>query len=281
MADKRRELKAAWGGWPHLLKVLAAGVVVLWIFPIYWVVLTSFKSPGDINSLTPKFVFSPTLYNYEHLFNESEFGMSLINSVVISVTSCAIVMVLAIFAAYSMARLKVPGEKYMALWILSLRFMPPLAIGIPIYLAWLWLGLLDTRVGLILIYVSFNLPFAVWLLRGFLAELPFELEEAALLDGLSRLQIIRKIILPISLPGVSSATILTFVFIWNEYLAALLLTSYKAVTVPVTIAKFVEPYTILWGDLSAAVVIQLFPMLIIIFLLQKHIVRGVTMGAIK
>ncbi len=146
---------------------------------------------------------------------------------------------------------------------------------------WQDLHLLDTYPGLIIVYVAFNLPFAIWLLRGFLADVPVELEEAALLDGLSRLQIIWRIVVPVILPGVASTAIFTFVFTWNEYLMALMLTSVNAVTVPVTIAKFVMPYTILWGDLSAAVVIQVVPMLIVVFLLQRHIVRGMSLGAVK
>lgn len=132
-----------------------------------------------------------------------------------------------------------------------------------------------------MVYVAFNLPFAIWLMRGFLAEVPFEIEEAALLDGLSRLQIIGRIVVPIVLPGIAATAIFTFVFCWNEYLMALLLTSVDRTTVPMTISKFLMPYAILWGDLTAATVIQLMPMLIVVFILQRHIVRGMTLGAVK
>ena len=159
--------------------------------------------------------------------------------------------------------------------------MPPIAVAIPFYIKWQDFHLLDTYPGLIIVYVAFGLPFAIWLLRGFLADVPVELEEAALLDGLSRLQIIWRIVVPVILPGIASTAIFTFVFTWNEYLMALMLTSFNAVTVPVTIAKFVMPYTILWGDLSAAVLIQVVPMLIVVFLLQRHIVRGMSLGAVK
>jgi multiple sugar transport system permease protein len=274
-------VKSGRGGWSLFFKIAAVLVIVLWLFPVYWIVLTSLKPLDEINSAVPTFTFTPSLDNYRDLFSQFEFAGVLLNSIVVAVVSCFIVMVVGVFAAYSLARLKVPGEKHIALWILSLRFIPPIAVGIPLYLQWQSLDLLDTQLGLILVYVSFNLPFAVWLLRGFLADLPFELEEAALLDGLSRMQIIRRIIVPIALPGLASTAIFTFVFTWNEYLMALLLTSVQAVTVPVTISKFVQPYTILWGDLSAAVVIQLVPMLIVVFLLQRHIVRGMTLGAVK
>lgn len=154
-------------------------------------------------------------------------------------------------------------------------------MAIPFYIQWQDLNLLDTYLGLILIYVSFNLPFAIWMMRGFLADVPVALEEAALLDGLTRLQIILRVVVPVVMPGIASTAIFTFVFTWNEYLMALMLTAFKSVTVPVTIAKFVQPYTVLWGSLSAAVVIQVVPMLVVVFLLQRHIVRGMTLGAVK
>lgn len=266
---------------PGLLKVAAVLVIAAWLFPVYWIVLTSFKPPVEINNPTPTFLATPTLDNYRDLFGQFAFGHILTNSIAISCISCAIVIALGVLAAYALARMEVPGAKHIALWILSLRFIPAIAVGIPFYLEWQKFNLLDSWTGLVLVYVAFNLPFAIWLLRGFLAEVPIELEEAALLDGLSRLQIIRRIVVPVALPGLASTAIFTFVFMWNEYLMALLLTSVDAVTVPVSITKFIMPYSILWGDLSAAVVIQLIPMLVVVFLLQRHIVRGMTLGAVK
>ena len=267
--------------WLRLGHAAAAGVVLLWLFPVYWVVLTSFKPIVEINSAIPSFVFEPTRENYRDLFAKFEFSGVLLNSIIVTVATCIVVVGLGVMAAYALARLKVPGEKHLALWILSLRFLPPIAVAIPFYIQWQDLNLLDTHVGLIVVYVAFNLPFAIWLLRGFLADVPIELEEAALLDGLSRLQILWRVVVPVILPGLASTSIFIFVFTWNEYLMALMLTSMNAVTVPVTISKFVMPYTILWGDLSAAVVIQLVPMLAVVFLLQRHIVRGMTLGAVK
>jgi multiple sugar transport system permease protein len=267
--------------WPRLLNFAAAFVVALWLFPVYWVLLTSFKPIQEINSAVPVFIFTPTTENYSDLFAKFDFARVLMNSVIVTFVTCAIVVALGILAAYALGRMKVPGEKHIALWILSLRFMPPIAVAIPFYIQWQDLHLLDTYPGLIIVYVAFGLPFAIWLLRGFLADVPVELEEAALLDGLSRLQIIWRIVVPVILPGIASTAIFTFVFTWNEYLMALMLTSFHAVTVPVTIAKFVMPYTILWGDLSAAVMIQVVPMLIVVFLLQRHIVRGMSLGAVK
>jgi multiple sugar transport system permease protein len=266
---------------PKLLRFVAVFVVALWLFPVYWILLTSFKPIQEINSAVPTFIFTPTAENYQDLFTKFDFAKVLTNSLVVTFASCVAVVVLAIMAAYALARMKVPGEKHIALWILSLRFLPPIAVVIPFYVQWQDLHLLDTYAGLIIVYIAFNLPFAIWLLRGFLADVPMALEEAALLDGLSRLQIIWRIVVPVIMPGIASTAIFTFVFTWNEYLMALMLTSVHAATVPVTIAKFVMPYTILWGALSAAVVIQVVPMLAVVFLLQRHIVRGMTLGAVK
>ena len=284
--DKRRGSGMLTGGsaartWRAVGNVAAAAVILFWLFPVYWIVLTSFKPIVEINSAVPSFVFTPTLDNYRDLISQFEFGETLFNSIVVTFTTCFAVMVLGVLAAYALARMNLPGEKHISLSILSLRFMPAIAIVIPFYLQWQNYGLLDTYEGLILIYISFNLPFAIWLLRGFLADVPVELEEAALLDGLSRLQILRLIVVPVILPGIASTAIFIFVFTWNEYLMALMLTSIESVTLPVLVAKFIMPYTILWGVLSAAVVTQLVPMLLVVLLLQRHIVRGMTLGAVK
>jgi multiple sugar transport system permease protein len=280
---ERAERRAAAEGfsWPRLGTIAAVFVVGLWLFPVYWIVLTSLKPIKEINSAVPSFIFSPTGENYWELFTKFDFARVLMNSLVITFVSCFVVVVLGVLAAYALARMKVPGEKHISLWILSLRFLPPIAVAIPFYIQWQDLNLLDTYTGLILIYVAFNLPFAIWMMRGFLADVPVALEEAALLDGLTRLQIILRVVVPVVMPGIASTAIFTFVFTWNEYLMALMLTAFRSVTVPVTIAKFVQPYTVLWGSLSAAVVIQVVPMLIVVFLLQRHIVRGMTLGAVK
>lgn len=256
-------------------------LVVLWLFPVYWILLTSLKSPRQINNSVPVFIFEPTLENYRDLFDRFAFAKILQNSIIIVCSTTIIVMVLALMASYALGRMQVPGGKNIALWMLSLRFMPPVAVVIPFFITWQRLNLIDTHLGLILVYVAFNLPFAVWMLRGFLVEVPRDLDEAAMLDGLSHLDIIRRIILPVARSGVAVTAIFTFVFAWNEYLMALILTANQASTVPITVSKFIMAYAILWGDVSAAATIELLPMLIVIFLLQRHITRGITLGAVK
>ena len=260
---------------------MTAGIVLLWLFPIYWIFLTSFKTPLLINEKVPVFWFSPTLENYRHLFDEFRFARILTNSLVITVSTTSVVIVLALLAAYALGRMDIRGGKHIALWMLSLRFMPPIAIVLPFFIVWQRIGLIDTYVGLILIYVAFNLPFAIWLLRGFLVEVPRDLDEAATLDGLGHVAILRRIILPVIAPGVAVTAIFTFMFSWNEYLMALVLTSRNASTVPVTVSKFIQAYSILWGDVGAAATIELLPVLVVVFLLQRHIMRGITLGAVK
>lgn len=267
------------GGWA--VTGLTVGLVLVWLFPIYWIILTSFKTPLLINEKTPVFWFSPTMENYQHLFEEFNFARILQNSLIITASATFIVIVLALLAAYALGRMDVVGGKHIALWMLSLRFMPPIAIVLPFFIAWQRLGIIDTHLGLILVYVAFNLPFAIWLLRGFLVEVPRDLDEAAMLDGLGHLSILRRIILPVIAPGVAVTAIFTFVFAWNEYLMALVLTSRNATTVPVTVSKFIQAYSILWGDVGASATIELLPVLVVVFLLQRHIMRGITLGAVK
>jgi multiple sugar transport system permease protein len=159
--------------------------------------------------------------------------------------------------------------------------MPAIAIVLPFFIMWQRLDIIDTHLGLILVYIAFNLPFAIWMLRGFLVEVPRDLDEAAMLDGLGHLTILRRIILPVIAPGVAVTAIFTFMFAWNEYLMALVLTSRNAVTVPVTVSKFIQAYSILWGDVGASATIELLPVLLVVFLLQRHIMRGITLGAVK
>ncbi|MFT7458348.1 MAG: multiple sugar transport system permease protein [Planctomycetota bacterium] len=261
--------------------VVAVFVVAIYLAPIYWISLTSIKPMNEINSKVPVWSFEPTFAHYIEAFDRFEFGKALINSSIIVFSATIITMILALFAAYALARMKLRGADVLALFILSLRFMPAVVIAMPYYLMSQKAGLIDTHIGMIIVYVGFGLPFAVWLMRGFMLDLPKEIEEAARLDGLGWMAIIRRIILPLSGPGIAVTAIFTFVFNWNEYLFALYLTQADAVTLPIQIAKMVDAYTVLWGTISASVVMQLIPMVIVVFLLQRHMIRGLALGAVK
>ncbi len=264
------------------INVLAVVVVVVWLIPVLWVALTSVKPTNVINAETPTFYsFEPTGEHYVEIFDRFLFDRAIVNSLITVGVSTLIVMILALPAAYAVARMGLMGGDTWALVILSLRFMPGVVVVLPYFKMANWFGLIDTQIVLIVVYVAFGLPFAVWILRGFLLDLPKEVEEAARLDGLSWLQIIFRLILPMAAPGIAVTAIFTFVFSWNEYLYALFLTYDKATTMPVALQKTIDLYNVLWGSLSAGAVIQLLPMIAVVFLLQRHIARGLALGAVK
>jgi multiple sugar transport system permease protein len=262
--------------------LIAAGVVGLWLLPLYWIGLTSLKPLDVINSATPVFLsFAPTAGNYRELFERFEFGRVMANSLWIVGASTAIVVALALPAAYALTRMRLRNADRIALFVLSLRFMPGVVVVLPYYLMYQRLALTDTLSGMILIYVAFGLPFAIWLLRGFLKDIPADVEEAARLDGLRPFAILWRIVGPMARPGIAVTAIFTFVFGWNEYLYALVLTVDRATTLPIQISKMIDAYSVLWGPLSAAVVLQLVPMVAVIFILQRHIVRGLALGTVR
>lgn len=264
------------------LNLLAVIVVAVWLIPVLWVGLTSIKPTAVINAPEPTFyAFQPTADHYVEIFGRFRFDRAILNSLVAVGTSTLIVMVLAFPAAYAVARMGLLHGDAWALLILSLRFMPGVVVVLPYFRMANYFQLIDTQLVLVIVYVAFGLPFAVWLLRGFLLDLPKEVEEAGRLDGLSWLQIIFRLVLPMAAPGIAVTAIFTFVFSWNEYLFALFLTYDKATTIPVALQKTIDLYNVLWGSLSAGAVIQLLPMIGVVFLMQKHIARGLALGAVK
>ena len=264
------------------LDVLLVAIIAFWLLPVMWVGLTSIKPTNEINSAVPVFYsFTPTLEHYYTLFDRFEFGRIIANNLLIVPPATVITIVLSLLAAYALARMKLKGANSLAFFILSLRFMPPVVVVLPYYLMFQEVGLIDSYLGMILVYVAFGMPFAVWLLRSFLLDIPRDIEEAARLDGLGRLAILWRIVIPVVRPGIAVASLFTFVFSWNEYLFALALTFDRAVTLPFQISKMIDAYSVQWGVLSAAVMVQLLPMVAIVFLLQRHIVRGLALGAVK
>lgn len=266
----------------RILMLLAGAVVLVWLLPVVWVMLTSIKPTVLINSTEPTFLFfKPTAEHYIELFTRFQFGEVIVNSLLAVGVSTLIVMVLAFPAAYAVSRMDLMSGDFWALLVLSLRFMPGVVVVLPYFKMANSFGILDTHLVLIIVYVAFGLPFAVWILRGFLLDLPREVEEAGRLDGFGWLRIIFTLVLPMAAPGIAVTAIFTFVFSWNEYLFALFLTLRKATTIPVALQKTIDVYNVLWGSLSAGAVIQLLPMIAVVFLLQKHIARGLALGAVK
>ena len=269
---------------------LVIALLVFFLFPIYWMITTSFKAPPDILTRPPKWVFEPTLSNYVYAFEEANFALFIKNTLIVSLISTALVIVLACLASNSFARYN-PGEGHLMFFILTTRMMPAIAVIIPFFVIFkaigqtgigemLFLGL-DRQGTLVVCYTVFNLPFAIWLMHSFFQDIPRELEDSARLDGYSRLQVFRRVVLPLAAPGIAVTAIFCLIFSWNEFLFAFLLTRDVARTITVGVAGFWTQRGILWGPLSAAATVCVVPMLIFALLLQRYIVRGLTFGAVR
>lgn len=253
---------------------------VLNLFPIVWMAVTSFKAEADVYTYPPRWAFRPTLDNYRELFGVENFLPPFINSLVVASASTALALVLGSLAAYGLARYQV-GGKYFPFWILSTRIFPPMVVALPVFFLITNLRLLDTRTGLSVIYLAIFLPFVIWLMRGFLLDIPLALEEAALIDGCNRWQAMVKVVLPLAGPGLAVTAIFTFIAAWNEFLLAIVLTGKNAKTAPVAAAAFASEYGVRWGPMMAAGVVILVPMILAALAVQRYIVRGLTLGAVK
>ena len=258
-----------------------AAVMVWMMFPIVWVIMGSFKSPEQASAIPPVWVFKPTLGNYVTAFLRRDFGRLFVNSLVVTLTSTAVVLILGSMAGYALARFKVTGKQTLLLWIMSTRMFPPIAAIIPIFLLFNRLGLIDSRLGLVLIYIALSLPFAIWIMRGFFAEIPTELVDAALVDGCTPWQAFIKIILPLALPGLAATAVFCMVFSWNEFLFAFILSRAKSQTLPIGVMGFITQRGVLWGEMSAASTVIMTPMIIFAFLAQRYLIRGLSFGAVK
>ena len=269
---------------------LVIAILILFLFPVYWMVTTSFKPPPDILTRPPKWVFEPTLTNYVYAFEEANFALFIKNTLIVSLTSTVIVIVLASLASYSFARYNV-GKGHIMFFILTTRMMPVIAVIIPYFLIFktigrttignaLWIGL-DKQGALVVCYTMFNLPFAIWLMHSFFQDIPRELEDSARLDGFSRFQVLRRVVFPLAAPGIAVTAIFCLLFSWNEFLFAFLLTRDTARTITVGVAGFWTQRGILWGPLSAAATVCVVPMLIFALILQRYIARGLTFGAVR
>lgn len=257
-------------------------VVFLWIFfPSVMLFLTSIKTNVDALRYPPVWIFKPVITNYKEIFELAPFGNYLMNSLIVAIASTAIALSVGSLAAYGLARFHFKRSKDLAFWILSIRMTPPIAAAIPIFIIMRTLRLLDTTIALILAYCTFNVPFATWLLRGFFQEIPKEIEESAMVDGCSSLGAFIHIALPLAAPGLAATGIFTFIFSWNEFLFALILTGTRAQTVPVSLTGFIRETGIMWSHMAAAGVLAMIPMIVFTSLVQKNLVKGLTMGAIK
>lgn len=299
-------------------KRVAGTIVVLYavitMVPLAWIFMTGFKTPNDAISYPPKIVFNPSLEGYVNLFTTrtrqtpeymaslpppetwydrlvrsrnmviagpSKFGERFMNSVIIGFGSTFLSVFLGTLAAYAFSRFRIPLADDLLFFILSTRMMPPIAVAIPIFLMYRTLGLSDTHLGMIILYTAVNISLAVWLLKGFVDEIPREYEEAAMIDGYTRFQAFVKVVLPQMATGIAATAIFCLIFAWNEYAFALLLTSGTAQTAPPFIPTIIGEGGLDWPAVAAGATLFLLPVLVFTILLRKHLLRGITFGAVR
>jgi multiple sugar transport system permease protein len=302
----------------RLTKRIAAVIVVSYalvsMVPLAWIFATAFKSGPDSIAYPPKILFDPSLEGFCNLFTTrsrqpeeyiralpppgnpcdaiartnnmvvagpSNFVPRFVNSLVVAFGSTALSVLLGVMAAYAFSRFRIPGKDDLLFFILSTRMMPPIAVAVPIYLMYREVGLSDTRLGLILLYTAVNVSLAVWLLKGFIDEIPREYEEAALVDGYTRLQALRKVVLPQAATGIVATAIFCLIFAWNEYAFAVLLTSGRAQTAPPFIPIIIGEGGQDWPAVAAGTSLFLVPILAFTVLLRKNLLRGITFGAVR
>jgi multiple sugar transport system permease protein len=266
-----------------LLWLAVAAIVVFCLFPFYWLINTSMKSGADLSgaALLPP---SPSLDNYTSIFEDTAFTNALRNSAIIAGSVTILSLLIGSFAGYALARLHLPFKFLILAIVLSISTFPPIAIAAPIFELWTDIGLYNTYLGLILPSLAFGLPLTVFIMASFFHDIPRELEDAALVDGATRLQAFRKVVVPLAAPGVVTAGLLVFIFAWNEFLFAITLTSTpERRPVPAAIAFFTgsQQFEVPLGTISAASVVVTIPLIVLVLIFQRRIVAGLTAGAVK
>ena len=255
------------------------------MFPVMWMFMTSFKTEAEYFSYPP--VFIPENFSLRNYFNAMAFPpdgrgglQGLRDSLIIALSTALVALIIGAPAAYSLARFRIGGEN-LSFWILSTRMFPPVATALPLFLIFKNLRLLDTHLSLIIANTIFNLPFVIWLLKGFFEELPAEIEESALIDGCTYWGSFVRIALPLVTPGLMVTALFSFIFAWNEFMFALLLTRRSVRTLTIIVPSLVGGHEILWGEIAAIGVVAIIPGVLLSILLQRYLVRGLTLGALK
>lgn len=277
-------------------------VFIFFMFPLYWILVSSFKTRADVVSTVPTYIpyvqFEPTFNNYRDLFFEqeietgegstvsssadvSEFRERLLNSIIITGASTFLAVIFGTLTAYAVSRFTVPLEDDFMFFVLSTRMLPPIVVLIPVFVLFSDLGLRDSYLGLIILYTAFNLPFVVWIMKGFFDEIPSEYEDAAMMDGYSRIQAIYKIVLPEAIPAMAATAVFSIIVSWNEFVLANFLNRDAAATVPPYLNSIVGVGAVEWGRLAAASVVYVIPVIIFTFVVRNHLLRGVTFGAVR
>ncbi|KRQ11330.1 carbohydrate ABC transporter permease [Bradyrhizobium manausense] len=263
------------------VRYVGAGIVtLLFLFPVYWLFMISFKTPDEIYHVPPLWIPGQIQFsNYYVLFKDGDV-LAILNSLIVAGVSSGVAIVLGTLCAYSLARFGTGGEN-LAMWIISQRMIPPIAVVFPIFLIYVYFGLVDGYFGLILLYTAFNLPYVIWMMRGYIVDVPLELEESALVDGLNRWEVIWKVVFPMVRPGLMATSVFTFVFAWNDFLFALVLTRTEVITFPVMLTHYFGGQSNFWAKIAAMSVLGTLPIFVAVSVMQRYLVRGISLGAVK
>lgn len=264
-----------------LVYLLLGIVMIVFLTPIYLIAASSIKPSPIMFQKLPAFIFAPTFEHYHALFTERPFARFIGNSLVVALGSTAFSLFFGTIAAYAISRIRHKRMNDVAFWILSLRMFPPIAVVVPYYIIFRTTGLLDTPLALIIVYSTANIPLTVWLMKGFFDEVPTALEEAAAVDGHGLIAIFWKITLPLAAPGLAVSAVFCFIFSWNEFLFALMLTGSQAQTATVAVMSFWSSDAVQWGRIMAGSFVILIPGVIFVLTCQRWLVRGLTMGSVK
>lgn len=265
----------------RLLTALTLFLAFLMFFPILWMVLTSFKTEQVAFAFPPRLIFTPTLENWQIALVGTDYPKFLGNTLIITVLSTLAALVLGVPAAYAMAFYATKRTDGSMLWVMSTRMLPPAGVIVPIYVIFQRLGLLDTFLGIIIIYTGMNVPLVIWMVRSFMLDIPFEVIEAARMDGVTLWQEISRMVLPLIVPGLAATALLCFIFAWNEFFFAFNLTTKTAAPLSVYISSFKTAEGLFWAKMSAAATATVFPVLVAGWVAQRQLVTGLTMGAVK
>ena len=261
--------------------ILLCLICLFCIFPFYWMVTTSLKTQVVALQSPPAWIFTPTLANYWEVLFEDRVGVSLINSISVSVATTALSICLGCPAAFALARFEFRGKKDLWFWFITNRFVSPVVLVFPVFLIARQIGLRDTHLALILMYLTFCLPIVIWICTDQFRSIPYDLDEAASLEGAGQWRIFRSICLPLAMPGVAVSAIFSFIFSWNELLFAYILAPKAAKTAPAMAISFMEGYDVPYGKIMATATLIVVPVLVFAIIASRHLVRGLTMGAVK
>lgn len=271
--DRRLRFSASY------VAIIAA--IILSLFPFVWLLLTSIKPKALTFAIPPAWVFTPTLESYRQIFLESPFVRYFINSLIVASGTTVVALSTGTLAAYAFARFQFAGKHTLQLLMLVPKVIPPVAVIIPLFVLFQNVNLVDNHLALILSYLSFTIPIAVWMMIGFIRDVPTNIEESAIIDGANKWEVLTRVVMPVVAPGMAAAAILCFIYSWNEFLFAVILTGRTAKTAPVAITGFITNRDILWGRIAAAGTAVLLPVFVFALSVQRHLVRGLSQGAVK